>query len=136
MAEKTEFSKLYWAMEKPREMEVIVTRAEEPVRSGPPGQGRIIGKVGVNAHVIIDLNEESNGATRIVRIIGRDPVPGSWYADSTLASMPEWYDTQERFRPEWWLDNGAFVPSNVDQTKLIFQVTWDNATNSGTVIKL
>lgn len=136
MAEKIEFSKLYWSVEKPREMEVVVTCAEEPVKSGAPGQGRIIGKVGVSARVIIDLNEESNGATRIIRIIGRDPVPGSWYAGSTQETMPEWYDIHGNFRPEWWLDNGAFVPSNVDQTKIILQVTWDNATNSGMVIKL
>jgi hypothetical protein len=135
MADKIEYEKLYWATKKPRKLEAVVTRANEPVQSGPGLKGRTIGRVGTGVHLIVDLNEVSDGDTRVVAIIGRDPVPEQWYDDATKETIPEWF-TDGDFHPEWWLDNGAFVPANAEVGTVMFQVTWNNETGTGTVIKL
>lgn len=136
MAEKILWEKLYWSVEKPDKIAVVVTKANQPVFSGPPGQGKDTGgRLGIGANLILDKNESANGKTRIVKVVLRDPVPSGWYDDSTPETMPEWYDGEERFRPEFWFDNGAFVPANADQSKIRLIVEWDNATGSGTVVK-
>ncbi len=127
MAEKTEYELKYWATEPPDKKEVIVTRYDH-VQDRAGIQGKKIGNLGPGTHLIVDKNEDARGDIRIVRVVNYTPAP----------VPPTWISAQSD-RPqeehEWWVDKGAVVDANADQTKIRLIVEWDNATNSGTVVK-
>jgi len=128
MAEKTEFEPKYFSFKKPVMKEVVVTRYID-ISDGAGTHGKKIGNVGMNVHLIVDTLEDDEGDIRIVRVIGWNPPPVPLAWEEVQLEKP-------RAEREWWIDKGAIVNANADQSKLILQVTWDNATSSGTVVKL
>ena len=128
MADKIEYEPKYFSYKKPVMKEVVVTRYVD-VSSGAGTHGKTIGYVGANAHLMVDVLEDDEGDIRIVRVnnFSPPPVPQAW-EDEQLE--------KPRAEREWWIDKGAIRDVNVDQSKIVLQVTWDNASNTGTVVKL
>jgi len=129
MTDKLQYEPKYWAAKPPVKKEVVVTRYG-PINDRAGIQGKKIGEVGVGARLIIDTNENAGGDSRIVAVVGYprlQPIPLAW--ENNQPDRPQ----EEK---EWWVDNGDYVDANADTTKIKLIVEWDNATNSGTVVKV
>jgi hypothetical protein len=128
MADKTEYEPKYFTFDKPVMKEVVVTKYVA-VSDGAGTHGKDIGHVGANTHLMVDTLEDDEGDIRIVRVVGWNPPP-----------IPKAWEDEQLDKPrearEWWVDKGAIVNANADQSKIKLIVEWDNATNSGTVTKL
>jgi hypothetical protein len=128
MADKIEYEPKYFSVKKPVMKEVVVTKYID-ISDGAGTHGKKIGNVGANTHLIVDTLEDDEGDIRIVRVVGYVPPP-----------IPKlWEDAQldkPREAREWWVDKGAVVNANADLSKIVLQVTWDNATSTGTVVRL
>jgi hypothetical protein len=129
MADKLQYEPKYWAAKPPVKKEVVVTRYGA-INDRAGLQGKKIGVVGTGARLIIDANENAGGDSRVVAVVGYprlQPIPLAW--ENNQPDRPQ----EEK---EWWVDNGDYVDANVDTTKIKLIVEWDNATNSGTVVKV
>jgi hypothetical protein len=107
MATKIKYDDKYWSTKPPQPREMVVTKANSPVKHRNYTDGKLIGSLGVGAHVIIDMAELFEDV-RVMKVIGcaTPPVPLRW--EEQQEDLPE----SER---EWWANKSDLVDVAPDE---------------------
>ena len=114
MAKKL-YYRLYWSTKQPVPEDVMMNRYNV-VRNGAGTKGSVIGTLGTDTIIKIDKAEEDDGWTRIISVVGHDPVPVNWQEilEEKGSPVQDW---------EWWIDNSAFGPVTQPGGDLVLEVT-------------